>query len=182
MTRALILGALGQVGSALQRTAPSSALVVARDLPDTDVCDRAAVARAIDEARPNVVINCAAFTKVDDAETQADAALAANGVAPGTIAELSASVGARFIHISTDYVFDGRAHHPYPTDAAVAPLNVYGTTKLEGERRTLAADQSPRESLLRSCSPLKRAGRERASGYQGARPERRARSRLTSNR
>jgi dTDP-4-dehydrorhamnose reductase len=149
MTRALIFGALGQVGTALQRTAPSSAVVVARDLPDTDVCDRAAVARAIDEAQPDVVINCAAFTKVYDAETQADAALAANGLAPGTIAELSASVGARFIHISTDYVFDGRAHYPYPTDAAAGPINVYGATKLEGERRTFAAD--PASVIVRTA-------------------------------
>jgi len=149
MTRTLILGALGQVGRALQHTAPASAALIAHDLEQTDICDRDAIARAIDDVRPDVVINCAAYTKVDDAEAQPDEALAANGVAPGTIAEVSAKAGARFIHISTDYVFDGRAHSPYLPDAAVAPINVYGATKLEGERRAIAA--SPASVVVRTA-------------------------------
>ena len=139
-TRALIFGASGQVGTALQHCVPRDVVVIPHDTPQTDIRDREAVARAIGGVHPGVVINCAAFTRVDDAETQRDEAFAANGTAPGVIAELSLAAGARFIHLSTDYVFDGRAHSPYSTDAEVAPINAYGATKLEGERRALAAN------------------------------------------
>jgi dTDP-4-dehydrorhamnose reductase len=136
----LILGASGQVGTALQHCVPGDVVVIAHDSPQTDIRDRDAVARTMADVHPGVVINCAAFTRVDDAETEPDEALAANGIAPGVIAELSLAAGARFIHLSTDYVFDGRAPSPYPTDAQVAPINTYGATKLEGERRVLAAN------------------------------------------
>ena len=149
MTRALILGALGQVGRALQQTAPASAVLVSHDLEQTDICDRDAITRTISDVQPDVVINCAAFTKVDDAEAQRDEALASNGIAPGTIAEVSAKAGARFIHLSTDYVFDGRAHTPYLPHAQVGPISVYGSTKLEGERRALAA--SPASVIVRTA-------------------------------
>jgi dTDP-4-dehydrorhamnose reductase len=142
MTRALILGSLGQVGRALQQTAPASAVLIAHDLEQTDICDRDAIARTVNDVRPDVVINCAAYTKVDDAEKERDEALAANGIAPGTIAEVSATAGARFIHLSTDYVFDGRGHTPYLPDAEVGPISVYGATKLDGERRALAASSA----------------------------------------
>lgn len=136
--RALVFGSLGQVGRALQETAPSSVVVIAEDVDQTDIRDRAAVARSIGDAKPDVVINCAAFTNVDGAELHADDAMAANGVAPGVIAEVAKSAGVRCIHVSTDYVFDGCAHTPYKPDAAVGPINVYGATKLEGERRVLS--------------------------------------------
>jgi dTDP-4-dehydrorhamnose reductase len=138
-TRALILGALGQIGTALKLSAKPGVTVVAHDLAETNICDRDAVSRAIDHAGATVVINCAAYTRVDDAETQSDEAFAANGLAPGLIAEACASAGARLIHLSTDYVFDGEAHTPYRPDARVGPINVYGASKLEGERRVLAA-------------------------------------------
>ena len=147
--RALIFGASGQVGSALQQTAPPSVAVVAHDLDKTDIRDRAAVTRAIVDVRPDVVINCAAFTNVDGAEARADEAMEANGAAPGVIAEVAAKASVRFIHLSTDYVFDGRAHTPYRPDAAVAPINVYGATKLEGERRVLSA--APESVVVRTA-------------------------------
>lgn len=137
--RALIFGASGQVGSALQQTAPQSAVITAHDLDQTDIRDRAAVGRAIADSKPDIVINCAAFTNVDGAESLANEAMEANGLAPGVIAEATAAAGVRFVHISTDYVFDGCAHTPYAPDAPVAPVNVYGATKLEGERRVLSA-------------------------------------------
>ena len=137
--RALIFGSSGQVGTALQQMARSSTSIVAHDLDQTDIRDRSAVARAIADAKPEIVINCAAFTNVDGAEARADEAMEANGAAPGIIAEAAARASVRFIHISTDYVFDGCGHIPYTTDAAVGPINVYGATKLEGERRVLAA-------------------------------------------
>jgi dTDP-4-dehydrorhamnose reductase len=142
MTRALILGASGQVGTALQRIAPPASNIVAHDADKTDICDASAVARTLRESRAEVVFNCAAFTRVDDAESQRDAAMLANGVAPGIVAEECAKTGARLIHLSTDYVFDGRASSPYATDAPVGPINVYGETKLEGERRVLSVAES----------------------------------------
>jgi dTDP-4-dehydrorhamnose reductase len=147
--RVLIFGASGQVGLALQQSAPATSIVIAHDASRTDICDYEAVRAAIQDARPDVVINCAAFTAVDDAETHADEALAANGIAAGSIAELSAKAGTRFIHLSTDYVFDGRGPAPYLPDADVAPLNVYGSTKLEGERRVLAA--APESVIVRTA-------------------------------
>ena len=138
-TRALIFGASGQVGVALQSIAPQTIDVVAHDIAETDIRDEAAVARTLDDVRPNVIINCAAFTAVDDAESKHDEAFLANAEAPGFIAAQSGRRGIRVIHISTDYVFDGKAHAPYATTSPVAPINVYGATKLEGERRVLAA-------------------------------------------
>ena len=147
--RVLILGAAGQVGTALQQSTPQGITVIPRDVPHIDIRDRLDLIRALDDARPNVVINCAAYTRVDDAEKDRDEAMAVNGVAPGLIAELSINAGARVIHISTDYVFDGTAHSPYATDAEVGPLNVYGATKLEGERRVLAT--SPETVVIRTA-------------------------------
>jgi dTDP-4-dehydrorhamnose reductase len=148
-SRALIFGALGQVGRALQETAPSSVAVIAQDLDQTDIRDHESVVRAIGDARPDVVINCAAFTNVDGAESHADEAMAANGIAPGVIAEVAKAEGVRFIHLSTDYVFDGCAHAPYKPDAAVGPINVYGATKLEGERRALST--APESVVVRTA-------------------------------
>ena len=141
-TRALIFGSSGQVGVALQASPPRAVDVVAHDIAETDIRDEAAVSRTLDHVRPNVIINCAAFTAVDDAESKQDEAFLANAEAPGFIARQSARRGIRVIHISTDYVFDGKAHAPYSTTSPVAPINVYGATKLEGERRVLAADDS----------------------------------------
>ena len=148
-SRALIFGASGQVGSALRQIAPSSMTVVAHDLDETDIRDRSAVDRAIADAQPGLIINCAAFTNVDGAESRADEAMEANGIAPGIIADAAQRARVRFIHLSTDYVFDGCAHTPYRTDAVVGPLGVYGATKLEGERRVLAT--SPDSVVVRTA-------------------------------
>jgi dTDP-4-dehydrorhamnose reductase len=138
--RALIFGAGGQLGSALRETTPQDAIVTAVDLVDADVRDGDAVERLFQATRPNVVFNCAAYTNVDGAEAASDEATATNGVAPGVIAIASKRVGAKLLHVSTDYVFDGTSSHPYSTAAVARPVNVYGATKLEGERRVLAAD------------------------------------------
>jgi dTDP-4-dehydrorhamnose reductase len=147
--RALILGARGQAGLELQRTAPNGVAVIALDLQDVDIREHDAVASAITTARPEVIMNCAAFTNVDGAEQSKDDAMAVNGIAPGTIAQIAAGVGARVIHVSTDYVFDGMAHSPYVADAPTGPVNAYGVTKLEGERRVLSAD--PRAIVVRTA-------------------------------
>lgn len=138
MSRALILGASGQLGTELQRTVPGGVAISALDVQDVDIRDRDAITRSMATLRPDTVINCAAFTNVDGAEAARDDAMATNAVAAGIIAEASAGCGARLLHVSTDYVFDGNAGSPYRPDSATAPLNVYGESKLEGERRVLA--------------------------------------------
>lgn len=147
--RALVFGASGQVGTALQLTAPASADVVAHQLRDTDIRDALAVARAIETSRPHVIFNCAAFTGVDAAEQDRDEAFQANAVAPGIVAESAERASIRLVHISTDYVFDGSSRVPYVPQSTPAPVNVYGATKLEGERRVMAA--SPRSVIVRTA-------------------------------
>ena len=99
-----------------------------------DVGDRAAVRAAVVSARPHVVLNAAAYTRVDAAESDAEAARRANAEGPGWLAEACAARGMLLIHISTDYVFDGRARRPYRPDDPASPLGVYGRTKWDGEQ------------------------------------------------
>ncbi|HEV8214239.1 MAG TPA: dTDP-4-dehydrorhamnose reductase [Gemmatimonadaceae bacterium] len=137
--RVLIFGASGQVGVALQQTAPPGIHIVAHDLAETDIRRPESVRAAIDSVAPDLVVNCAAFTNVDAAESDPETAHAVNALAPGTIAEAASAAHARLVHISTDYVFNGQASIPYAPNAATAPLSVYGSTKLEGEQRVLRA-------------------------------------------
>lgn len=137
--RALIFGASGQAGQALLATAPPSVSIVAPDAQKADVRDHDAVDRAVTDGRPGVIINCAAFTNVDEAESRADDAFQVNAVGAEIVADSARRHGARVIHISTDYVFDGSAHTPYAVDAPTRPLSVYASTKLEGERRVLGS-------------------------------------------
>jgi dTDP-4-dehydrorhamnose reductase len=138
----LIAGSAGQLGRALQATAPAGAELVAPAEAAFDILDAGRVRAVVAEARPDLVINAAAYTAVDKAETDADTAEAVNGTAAGTLAAAAAAVGARFAHVSTDFVFDGRSADPIPPDAAPAPLGVYGATKLSGERQVMAAHPS----------------------------------------
>lgn len=145
----LILGSSGQLGCALQRTAPEGMPIVAHDLAETDIRNQAAIAATMSAVRPRVIINCAAFTNVDAAEAQPDDAHTANALAPGLLAEAAVEARCRLIHLSTDYVFDGCAHTPYRPDAPCAPLSVYGETKLEGERRVLSV--APESTIVRTA-------------------------------
>lgn len=140
--RALILGASGQAGQALLATAPPSISLVSLDAGDADVCDADAIERAVADAKPGVIINCAAFTNVDEAESHADEAFQVNSIGAENVAQSARRHDARVIHISTDYVFDGESHAPYAVDAPTAPLSVYGSTKLEAERRVAASGAS----------------------------------------
>ena len=135
--KVLLTGAQGQVGRCLLASVPAGATVVGLTRAELDVGDADAVQRAIETHRPGVIINAAAYTAVDRAETEIDAARRVNGLGPRHLARAAAACGARLVHISTDFVFDGRAGVPYPPDAPTAPLGAYGSTKLEGEQAVL---------------------------------------------
>ena len=135
--KALIFGANGQLGQALQRTLPTDWTATALSRNDLDIGDDAAIVRAIEDAEPELVINAAAYTAVDAAEENAAEAFRINGRAPGQIAAACTAHGARFVHISTDYVFDGATGMPSPPDAAVNPVNIYGASKRAGEEAAL---------------------------------------------
>ena len=136
--KALIVGSKGQLGRGLQACAPQGVEIVAHDYDTLDITDRAAVSAMVEEVRPDLVLNAAAYTAVDKAETDAEAAHAVNATAVGLLADAAAAAGARLVHVSTDFVFDGTAGSPYAPDATPNPLGVYGRTKLEGEK--LAGD------------------------------------------
>ena len=131
----LLVGAGGMLGRDLAAALRGRA-VLALTRAELDVTDAAAVQRAVDGR--DVVINATAYTRVDDAESNEDAASAVNAIAPGILAAASASAGARLVHVSTDYVFDGTATTPYREDALRNPVSAYGRTKAEGEERVLA--------------------------------------------
>ena len=131
--RALIAGAGGQLGRALQATAPPGFVVVAPPEAVFDITDVDRVMHVVGEHAPGVVINAAAYTAVDRAESDEAAARRINVNAVGTLASAARVAAAGFVHVSTDFVFDGTAHAPYAPDAAPNPLGVYGRTKLDGE-------------------------------------------------
>jgi len=144
--RILVTGAGGQLGRELVRMAPAGAELVARDRQALDVGDRTAVLEGLRALRPAVVVNAAAYTAVDKAESDPEAASRGNADGPGFLAEGCREVGARLVHVSTDFVFDGATSRPYRPDDPPAPLGVYGATKLEGERRVLR--EIPNRSLI----------------------------------
>jgi dTDP-4-dehydrorhamnose reductase len=138
MSRWLIAGARGMLGQDLvARLQREGAHVAGLARQDLEVTDAAAVRDTLKRVRPDVVVNCAAWTAVDDAEAHEDEALAVNGDGPANLAAACAARGARFVQVSTDYVFDGLAQWPYAENAARAPRTAYGRTKLAGEEAVL---------------------------------------------
>ena len=134
----LVTGAAGMLGTDVCRVlARHGESVTAVDRSDLDLFDEDAVADAV--AAHEVVVNCAAWTAVDDAETSEDEARAVNAVVPGLLAGAAARHGRRIVHVSTDYVFDGTARSPYAEDAPTDPASAYGRTKAAGEAATRAA-------------------------------------------
>jgi dTDP-4-dehydrorhamnose reductase len=134
----LITGAGGTLGQDLLARLNGES-VVALDRKALDLTDPDAVLAAVEEHRPDVVVNCAAWTAVDDAETQEEQALRINGDGPRHLAEACAKTGAKLLQVSTDYVFAGDGTSPYAEDAPTAPRSAYGRTKLAGEQAVLAA-------------------------------------------
>lgn len=142
MTRPTILvtGAGGQVGYELARLLPVHAEVTALDRDQLDLADADAIRDTLRAIRPQLIVNAAAYTSVDQAEREPERAETINARAPGILAEEAKRLGAVLIHYSTDYVFDGGASTPYAEDATTGPLNVYGQSKLHGEQAIAAVD------------------------------------------
>lgn len=139
--KVLILGAGGQVGRALVAAAPAKATVIAVERAGCDITDVKAASALITGSGAGLVFNAAAYTAVDRAEAEPEQARRLNAAAPAQLAAAAAAAGAGFVHISTDYVFDGTGGVPYLPGASTNPLNVYGRTKREGEVAVLAAAQ-----------------------------------------
>ncbi|GGK79576.1 NAD(P)-dependent oxidoreductase [Sphaerisporangium melleum] len=140
MKRLLIAGATGMLGGAVAAAAehdPDAPEVLACGRDRLDLRYPDGVLRLLREERPDVVVNCAGWTAVDDAETHEVEALAVNGHGVRALALGCAEIGARLVHVSTDYVFDGTARAPYAEDAPTRPLNAYGRSKVAGERAVL---------------------------------------------
>jgi dTDP-4-dehydrorhamnose reductase len=130
----MLLGANGQVGKALQRTLVPLGVIEACDRGRVDLASAVAIRAAVSQFRPSIIVNAAAHTAVDRAETEAELAMAVNGAAPGILAEEAGKLDALLVHYSTDYVFDGSKAGAYLEDDATGPLSVYGRSKLAGEQ------------------------------------------------
>jgi len=143
--KVVVIGRDGQLARALAEMLPEARRLGRAAL---DITDAAAVGRAVDAHRPDVVINAAAFTDVDGAEDAAEAAFAVNRDGPDALARACAAGGAALVHVSTDYVFDGAGARPWREDDPTGPLNVYGASKLAGEQAAL--ELNPRTLVLRT--------------------------------
>src|ERR1700704_694253 len=130
----LLIGKNGQIGAELLRFLPQVGEVVALDREHLDLSKPDDISRAIREIRPQIIVNAAAYTAVDQAETDGMMAQAVNGEAPGVMAEEAKKIGAALVHYSTDYIFDGSKKTPYDESDAANPINVYGKTKFAGEQ------------------------------------------------
>ena len=148
----LLLGANGQVGWELQRSLSPLGELIALDRHNTDFCgdltDLKGIAETVKRVVPDVIVNAAAYTAVDKAESDSEIAHLVNAAAPGVLAEAANAAGALLVHYSTDYVFDGSGSKPWVETDLTGPLNVYGKTKLEGEQRI--ASQCARHLIFRT--------------------------------
>ncbi len=140
MSRILVIGKNGQVGFELQRRLARLGQVIAVDVGEIDLANADSIRRVVRESAPDLIANAAAYTAVDQAESEPELALAINGVAPGILAEEAKRAGATLIHYSTDYVFDGAKAAPYTEEDEPRPLSAYGRTKLAGDRAIQAVD------------------------------------------
>jgi dTDP-4-dehydrorhamnose reductase len=141
--RCLVLGGTGMLGRAVVAAARARGwAALGLSHAQADLCRLGSLLGWAERFRPEVVVNCAAYTKVDAAETDRERAFAVNGAGVANAAALAERAGARLVHVSTDYVFDGKARAPYREDAPTAPLSVYGGSKLAGERLALGYERS----------------------------------------
>ncbi|SUB83269.1 dTDP-4-dehydrorhamnose reductase [Pragia fontium] len=140
--RVLLTGANGQLGKCFQDRLPKGWLILKTDTKTLDITDRLAVLTVVDSFKPDVIVNAAAYTAVDKAEKDSQIAALVNELGPKNLAEAALAINAKFIHISTDYVFDGKSSTPYKEDDDTSPLGVYGMTKLNGEQSVLSVNDS----------------------------------------
>ncbi|MGK2953040.1 MAG: dTDP-4-dehydrorhamnose reductase [Thiobacillus sp.] len=147
--RILLTGVNGQVGWELQRTLAPLGEVIAADRSMLDLADTASIRRRVDAIAPDLIVNPAAYTAVDKAESEPELAYAINATAPGELAQAAAARGIPLVHFSTDYVFDGRKSGAYTEGDTPNPLGVYGASKLAGEQAVLAAGTP--HLILRTC-------------------------------
>jgi len=146
----LVTGAYGQLGSELKEFTGNypDGTFLFTDVDSLDITNEAAVQDYFQENQPTFVVNCAAYTAVDKAETDRELAQKINAIAPGILAKAAKNTGAKIIHISTDYVFNGQAFQPYTEADSVEPTGVYGETKLEGEQQCL--NENPDSIIIRT--------------------------------
>lgn len=140
MHKILQIGIHGQLGWELLRTCAPLGEVIALDYPDVDLSNSQSLRQLVSEVKPSIIINAAAYTNVDKAESEPDLARAINATGPTVLAEEAKKIGAVFVHYSTDYVYDGGKGSPYLEDDPPNALNVYGQTKIEGEQGIATAD------------------------------------------
>jgi dTDP-4-dehydrorhamnose reductase len=138
--RVLLIGKNGQIGWELNRTLVTLGEVIACDYPEIDLASEDSIRNCIHTYQPDLIVNAAAYTAVDRAETESDLAMAVNGVAPGILAEIARSNKAGLIHFSTEYVFDGTKGAAYDESDQPNPLNVYGLSKLAGDQNIQQVD------------------------------------------
>jgi dTDP-4-dehydrorhamnose reductase len=136
--RILLIGKTGQVGHELLRSLAPLGTLIAPDHAQMDLTDADSIRRVTREARPDVIVNAAGFTLVDQAESQPDLAMQLNGIAPGILAETSREIGALLFHYSTTFVYDGTKSSPYVEEDIPVPVNVYGKSKLAGEQAIIS--------------------------------------------
>jgi dTDP-4-dehydrorhamnose reductase len=157
MTHLVVIGYTGQVASELRFVRlPTGWRLTALDRQLLDLTKQETFARKLTMLRPNVIVNAAAYTGVDKAEQEKDLAMQVNGRAPGELAQVAATLNIPFLHISTDYVFDGSASRPYTEQDTANPLNIYGRSKRAGENAILESDA--RAVILRTSWVFSRFG------------------------
>lgn len=146
--KVLVAGANGQVGRSLQARVPNGIDLVALPSTQLDITSQASISKAFKEHKPAVLINAAAYTAVDKAEVEEEEARAANASGPKLLAQACKENNTFFVHISTDYVFDGNADLPYKETDPINPINIYGKTKAEGEQAIMRS--GARYAILRT--------------------------------
>jgi dTDP-4-dehydrorhamnose reductase len=149
MPKILLIGSQGQLGQELSLILPSIGTLTSVSRAELDLTSPRAVEQVILDSQPSLIINAAAYTAVDKAQSEPDIAQAVNAIAPQIMAKTAAGIGAKFLHVSTDYVFNGSKNTPYLESDPTQPLGVYGSSKLAGEIAVL--EDNPQALILRTA-------------------------------